>query len=166
MSGYPTRLLRSTFGPTLEDEYPVQNPRTQIPATAFNAAFHALAGLNLSSIARAVVVASYVAPTLTTLYQAEAWNSNESQAHPVLARAGVGDYTLTFAASYLDEQGISVPTALLCAKASAHPVVAVWADVVLAVAYLDASNPLIVHVKTFTHASGAAVDCPFVLEVG
>lgn len=166
MSGYPTRIVRSSLGPTLEDEYPVQNPRTQIPAAAFNAAFHALAGLNLSCIARAVVVASYVAPTLTTLYQAEAWNPEGGQAHPVLARAGVGDYTLTFAASYLDEEGVAVPTALMAPKASAHPVIAAWGDVAIAAAYIDASNPLIVHVKIFDAATGNPLDAPFALEVG
>lgn len=166
MPGYPVRLLRSTFGPALEDEYPVQNPTTQIPASAFNAAFHVLAGLNLSSIARAVVVASYVGSTLTVLYQAEAWNPEGGQAHPVLARGGTGDYTLTFAASYLDEQGNAVPTALMAPKASAHPVIAAWGDVAIAAAYIDASNPLIVHVKIFDAATGNPLDAPFVLEVG
>lgn len=166
MSGYPTRIIRSTFGPTLEDEYPVQNPRTQIPATAFNTLFHQLAGLNVSSLTRAVVVAEFTGGVLVTRYQAEAWNPEGGQAHPVLARVGAGDYTLTFAASYLDEQGIVVPTALTAPKASAHPVVAAWGDVAIAGAYLDAVNPLVVHVKIFDAATGNPLDAPFVLEVG
>jgi len=166
MSGYPTRLLRSTFGPTLEDQYPVKNPRTQIPAKTFNAAFHVLAGLNLSCLARAVVVAEYTGGSLVTQYQAEAWNPNESQAHPVLARVGAGDYTLTFAASYLDEQGVSVPTALMAPRAIAFPAIAAWGDVVIAAAYIDGSNPLVVHVKLFAASTGTAVDAPFFLEVG
>jgi hypothetical protein len=163
MSGWPSRIIRSLLGPVLVDDYAAENPDTDIPAAAFNTAFHQLAGLNVM-LPRAGVVASY-SGTLTVIYQSEAWNADGAQVHPVLARSGTGLYTLTFAATYLDELGASVATSIVFARAGAMRVLTSYADRVNAYAWIDGSNPLIVHVSLFD-ASGSAIDAPFWLEVG
>lgn len=159
MSGFPSRIQRSDLGPAFVDAYPVENPETDIGARAFNAAFHQVAGMNLVS-PRAIVVAEYSGGALSVQYQAEAWNPNSDQAHPVLSRTGTGAYSLTFAASYADESGVQIPTTLYFAKASAMS-----QSLVFALARINPANSLQVILETQL-ADTTPVDVPFVLEVG
>lgn len=166
MSGFPLRISRDTFGPTLVDAWPVENPETHIPAVAFNLVFHQLAGMNAAHPVRYVLVAEYDGiSAMTTLYQAEAWNPNNDQAHPVLARSGTGVYTVTFAASYLDELGAAVGTQLLFASARSLAPVVAYVDRLEAYAWVDLADPLVVNVTTWESATGLAADARFVLEV-
>jgi len=166
MSGFPLRVSRDTFGPTLRDLYPVENPESDISAQAFNLLFHQVGGLNVSNVTRAVVVAEYDGvSTMRVAYQAEAWNPNGEQAHPVVARTGTGVYTVTFASSYLDESGASVTTQLPWARAMSLAAVATYAARREAYAWVDTTNPLVVNVTTWNPATGLAADAKFLLEV-
>jgi hypothetical protein len=167
MSGWPSRVIRSLFGPELEDDYPVQNPLTDIPAAAHNLGFHQIAGLNVALLPRAVVVAEWTGGALQIYYQAEAWNASESQAHPVLARTGAGTYTLTFASTYLDKDANPVATALVHAKGAAENVVAAAADLHFVRAWIDTVNPLVVNIQIWQYGAPWALhDCRFSVEVG
>lgn len=115
---FPLRPLRSAFGPKLENAYPVENSNTQIGDGSFNAAFWALAGLGLV-LPRVVVVAKWTGSSFTIFHQAEAWNPDGAQAHPVLARSATGRYSYTFASTYLDEDGVAQDTVLRAARCTA-----------------------------------------------
>jgi hypothetical protein len=106
---FPKRPLRSSFGPKLRNAYPVENPAIDVGDVAFNGMFSTVAGLGLIS-ARSIVIANYTGGAFVIGYQAEAWNQELSQAHPVLARSGAGLYSYTFASTYLDEDGVAVAT--------------------------------------------------------
>lgn len=113
--GFPRRPLRSAFGPKLTNAYPVEHPETQVGAQSFNPDFWQTAGMGLI-VPRAIVIAKWNGSAFDIYHQAEAWNPNGDQAHPVLARTGAGLFTYTFAASYLDEDGNEVPTDIRAAR--------------------------------------------------
>lgn len=165
MSGFPLRLSRDSLGPTLRDNYAADNPETDIPARAFNALFWQVAGMNAVHPVRAAAVVEYAGSVLSTIYQAEAWNPNNDVAHPVIARTGTGVYTVTFASTYLDETGASVPTTLLYARAKFIGDMSAWANRREAHAWIDGTNPLIVNVTTWDTATGLAADAKFLVEV-
>jgi hypothetical protein len=163
MSSFPTRFLRSLLGPKFVDTIPVENPETDIGARQFNAAFHAIAGMNLV-VPRAVVIATYTGGAFSIAHQAEAWNPEGSQARPTLARGAAGEYTYTFAASYADQEGASVATALTAARVTCHRDLSSYSQRIVGHAWRDAVNPLVVNVRIWD-AAGAGADHPFWLEV-
>ena len=163
---FPKRLLRSSFGPKLINNYPVENPSGEVGDMAFNAAFSAIAGM--SQVApRACCVALYTGGVFAVSYQAEAWNAEGDQARPVLARSGAGLYSYTFAASYLDEDGIAVPTDIEAARISC-PSDSSGAALAEGFAWLNPSNPLQVLMRVGTRTTAGAFtngDVRFWLEV-
>lgn len=144
------------------------NPETDVPALAFNTLFHQVAGINVSSIARAFVAAHWSSPNLVVDYQAEAWNHKGAQAHPVLARTSTGVYTLTFAATYLDENDVAVPTSIMAPRCGVNKMMSALTDIVASACWIDPSNPLLVHIWTWQPGGGGGTpeDCPFWVEVG
>jgi hypothetical protein len=167
---FPTRVTRSALGPRFRDVYPVENPETDVGAEQFNAAFDQLAGLNVVA-PRVALIATWNGSAFDVRHQAEAWNPDGGQAHPALARAGVGRYTYTFAASYLDADGNTVATSLLACRLSVFGVPAAdasstdpYASRRTPMAWVDPGNPLVVKIAIFSSA-GAVVDEPFWLEV-
>lgn len=163
MSGFPSRFNRGHLGPKFRNANPVENPESQIGDAQFNAAFWQTAGMNLI-VPRVALIAQYVGSSFVVAAQEEAWNPDLSQAHPVLARASAGVYSYTFAASYLDEDGVAQPTVLRAPRLSCHKVLAAFADRVDAHAFIDAGNPLVLQLRLWLSASGTAVDEPFWLE--
>jgi len=161
--GFPSRLKRSDFGPQLRNTYPVENPETDVPDVALNAAFWQTAGANLI-VPRAVLIAEWTGAAFTVLHQAEAWNPNLDQAHPVLARDGAGDYNYTFAADYLNEEGEEIPTVLIAARAS--PVAEVTGGTIARFgdAWVDGTNPLKIVFRLYDLTSTLR-DARFWLEV-
>src|SRR5690606_33961084 len=141
--GFPKRFTRDELGPELVNAYPVENVETDVGEDTFNAAFHQLAGMNLI-VPRATLVAEWTGAAINVLHQEEAWNAKREQAHPVAARAAAGHYTYTFAASYLDESGVALPTVLAVARVQVAGT-GVFADRAAVEAYVDGSNPLVVH---------------------
>lgn len=161
--GFPRRFTRDALGPTLRNTYPVENPETDIGAEeTFNPVFHQITGMNLV-VPRAALVAEWGGASFTLWHQEEAWNPKRSQAHPVLARTGAGLYTYTFAATYLDENGVAIPTALVAARA--------WAvgydelgNRCNAWAVINGANPLQVDIR-LENTSAVLKDPRFWLEV-
>jgi hypothetical protein len=164
MFGFPTRLIRSIFGPKLRDEHPVENPETQIPARAFNALFHQVAGMNLAMAVRATLIAAWDMDHFEIAYQEEAWNSNRDQARPELTRVTTGRYSYKFASTYKDEDGNDVPTDLVQPRVSTYKYMTSWNDRLFAYAWKDPADPLRVQVAIYDK-DGTLVDEPFWLEV-
>jgi hypothetical protein len=165
MSGFPARFARSALGPTFVDAYPVENPEQDIGATQANLAAWQLAGLN-GCAPRALLAAYWDSGTSAFVIasQAEAWNSDGAQSHPALARAAAGDYTYTFASTYLDELGASVSPALVGAVLAPARVLTAFADRIITAAWIDPTAPLVVELRQW-NAAGSATDHPFVLLV-
>lgn len=157
---FPNRPRRSTFGPTLEDAYPVENTKQQIGAGTFNPAFWTAAG-GAQILPRASLIASYNGSVFVYSWQSEAWNPDGDQAHPVLTRQSTGLYRYTFASTYKDETGSDVPIVLYGARCSAglgsgnkiYP----WA-------WPNAVTPLQVDID-LRDSGGTVRDAPFWLEV-
>lgn len=153
MAGFPARISRLALG---EDMDPTEeiNPRTDIGGARFNLDWWQLAGMNLTASRARVVVAA----DGSRVAAAEAWNPNQDGSlHPTVVRNGVGDYTVTFASSALDETGASVAIGLGSARASAQSTT--LGDT--AVAKVQ-SNGHVVDVKTGSGTTPA--DLPFELE--
>lgn len=164
MSGFPSRFLRSFLGPKLIDDRPVERPQAEVGAGALNPAFHQLAGMNLVA-PRVALIAFYTGAVQTIVQQAEAWNPENAQAHPTLARSAAGAYTYTFAASYLDEDGVAVPTVLAAPRVTCHrDLSGGFANRIEAKAWKDSVNPLVINVRLWD-TGGTGVDHPFWLEV-
>jgi len=103
MSGFPNYPSRDAFGPTMDLTREI-NPRRDIGGQRFNLTWWQLAGCGLM-VPRAWVL---VAANGTRIASAESWNPNqESSLHPTTAKIGTGAYTITFAASAPDEEGVT-----------------------------------------------------------
>lgn len=163
MSGFPSRLLRSMLGPRLRDRRPVENPETEIPASAFEALFRQVCGLNLGA-ARVQLIAHYTGGVFQIRHQSEAWAPDNDQAHPVLERGSAGMYTYTFASQYKDGEGRDVITELFAARATWLGVAETVGARGSAHAWVHPNDPLVIHIRTFDDA-GDPSDEPFWLEV-
>jgi hypothetical protein len=161
--GFPTRVTRDALGPKLEDAYPVEHPTQEVGARTFNADFWQVAGMNLI-VPRAVLIASWNGSAFDLHHQAEAWNPNGQQGRPTLARVGAGDYTYEFASTYADEDGTQQTLTLVAARVNDCKVLANFAARLESRAWLDGSNPLLVHVKLWD-TGGSGADARFWLEV-
>ena len=163
MSGFPSRFLRSLLGPKFVNTNPAENPETDVGAQQFNAAFHQVAGMNLV-VPRVALIASYSGGGFVYSHQAEAWNPENAQAHPVLARSAAGVYTYTFASTYKDEDGTDVATVILAPRVSCHrDLSGGFANRIEARSWKDGSNPLIIQIRLWD-TGGTGVDHPFWLE--
>ena len=103
--GFPLRPSRSSFGPEMADRVPIKNPRQQVPASAINALFWQVAGCGLLVPLARVVVTDINAVAVAAHW--EAWNPDGSLGAPTVERINTGDYAVTYASSYLDEDGAS-----------------------------------------------------------
>lgn len=162
MSGFPSRFVRSHLGPKFVNTAPIEKPESQVGDAQFNAAFWQVAGMNLV-LPRVALIAHYTGGQFVYGHQAEAWNAENAQLHPALARTGAGAYTYTFAANYLDEDGVAVATVLRAPRLSCHKVLTAFADRIDAHAWVDNGNPLVLQLRLWNQA-GAGVDEPFWLE--
>jgi hypothetical protein len=167
---FPKRILRSALGPKLANNYPVENPTSDVGAETLNPAFAALAGLSLLS-SRATFIGRWAGTgqNFAISEQEEAWNDDHDQAHPTPSRTSTGLYSYLFAATYLDEDGVAVPTVLTGARATAGYLAFSGTTVNEAFAWIDPANPLNVLVQTATRTLSTGVsalaDLPFWLEV-
>lgn len=163
--GWPLRIVRALL-PTMDELIPKEHPEQDVGGGDFNLDWWQLAGANLV-IPRAVLAAKYNTGTSAFVksYQEEAWNVNSALAHPTLARAGAGEYSYTFAATYPDKDGNLVATVLGEPDVRATKVLAVYADRVDAYAWIDAGDPLVIQVRLFNAAGAGVDDVPFLLKV-
>ena len=107
MAGFPHRIARSSFGPTIVDKFPVVNPKHDIGEAAFNLLFWQTAGMNTSA-ARAMlqVHVDGGAGTAETVYQGFAWDPNGTLPKLAWNRSAAGVYTFSLPQSqYEDERG-------------------------------------------------------------
>ncbi len=167
MPGYPTRVIRSSFGPRRVNPRPVEHPESEVGAEHYNPAFHQIAGLNLATVGRASVIAEWDSGSAQFVigHQEEAWNSERDQARPLLERTAAGSYTYTFASTYKDEDGTDVATELKGVRVTAQKVLTAFADRIDAYAWIDSGDPLKIQIRLYD-AAGAGEDAPFWLEVG
>jgi hypothetical protein len=120
MAGFLLRSLLQSFGSRLRDARPIENPEIEYGAARINRNEGITAAASLL-LPRVVLIAEWVAATSSfrILHQEEAWNADHQQAHPVLTRSTDGAYVYTFAATYLDSDGVAVPTDLVSARCTA-----------------------------------------------
>jgi len=163
--GFPTRITRSALGPKFRDTIPVENPETDVGAQQLEQVFQQVVGANLI-VPRVVVIATYSGGAFQYSHRAEAWNPDGAQAHPELAWVSAGNYTLTFAASYLDENAVAVPTVLLAPRISSHRDLnsVGFAGRVESRAWIRSNAPLVVQIRMWD-TGGTGIDQPFWLEV-
>lgn len=163
MSGFPRRFVRSVLGPKFVNTAPVENPESDIGDAQFNAAFHQLAGMNLT-VPRVSLIAFYTGSQFVVSHQAEAWNPESAQTRPALARAAAGSYIYTFAPTYKDEDGVDIATSIFAPRVSSHrDLSGGFANRIEARAWMDAANPLQIQIRLWD-AGGTGVDQPFWLE--
>jgi len=118
MAGFPNRPSRTAYGPTREDERPVQNPKRELSAEDMNINFWQIAGMGLTAPRAVIGVDSLGTPVNPNFYQGLAWDPRQQLPDIVVTRNGTGDYTAVFQATYADEQDVQISTALLAGKAS------------------------------------------------
>ncbi len=106
MPGFPNRIRRSSLGPSdLIDTWPVTDERKAIPANTYKLAWWQLAGVNLTAY-RATFGVRMSAGTLTTFYQAIAFDPNGALPLISWVHTATGVYTYSLPSSeYPDEQG-------------------------------------------------------------
>lgn len=115
--GFPNRPTRSALGPTREDERPVQNAKRELSAADMNLNFQQVTGMGLVVARVAIGVDSLGTPVTPNFYQGLAWDPQQTLPDIVVTRNGVGDYTAVFQATYPDETGTQIATALKMGQA-------------------------------------------------
>lgn len=152
---FPIRILRSSLGPALQNLRPIRSPKYELGAERINDLEHTAIGCGLV-VCRAYAIARYTG-TWGIYDRAEAWNTDGSQTRPSLAQVGVGNYTWTFAESYLDGSGVAQTLLLIGARATAEHETTVYANRIESRAWVDRSNPRLVQMR-FWDASGTLTD--------
>lgn len=163
---FPKRYTRDALGPKLRNQYPVENPETDVDAAALNALFWSATGAQLM-VPRASLVAEWDggSSAFTVFHQEEAWNPSRDQLHPELERDDPGTYHYTFAPTYLDEDGTEVSTVLIAADAKVVLQPGLPGAIYDALAYIDGTDPLVIRVSVFDRVTFDPADVRFWLEV-
>lgn len=167
MSSFPTRVIRSFFGPMKhKDDRPVERPENEFGAEHLDRLLAQSCGMN-QVIQRAVLAAEWNAgqSDFDIRYQGQTWNPERSIAHPVIARSATGVYTWTFAESYADMDGNDINPSILMPRISTAKVLTAFSDRVESDAWRDASDSKIIHIRIWRESTGAAEDAPFWVEV-
>lgn len=115
MSGFPTRIARSSLGPTLEDKWPVVNPKHDIGASQLNLLFHQTSGMNVTSARGLLFVdVDSTAGTATTIYQGISWDPEGLLPKILWTRTGPGIYAWSLPlTSYPDEAGNDITVEII-----------------------------------------------------
>jgi len=126
MSGFPVRSSRSDFGPKPVNTRPVRDPERDLDASIGHLLFHQVAGASAAG-ARAWLATDIVAgPDVAIAARGESWNPDDIQTSPytppIVARSGVGVYTVDYQAEYPDENGDLQPLVIGARFADAIPV--------------------------------------------
>ena len=120
MSGFPLRHYLQSFGSRLRDARPIEHPEFEVNAQRLNLGESISAASSLL-LPRVNLIAQWntANSAFQIFHQSEAWNVRNEQPHPTLAQITDGAYSYTFASSYLDNDGVSVPTLLTAARLTA-----------------------------------------------
>lgn len=105
MSGFPNRPSRAAFGPTYEDEIPVQDPKRELGADTVNLSMWQVAGAG-RTLPMALVL--YDPNTESILYQTLAFDPRQELGDISIVRDNAGQYTMTFEATYQDQRGSDI----------------------------------------------------------
>lgn len=118
MPGFPTRTTRAAFGPTKRNlSAGLMSPEYYQGASEIELSHWQVSGMSLA-VCRAWALVTWDGATSMSLTSSgEAWDPR-AEAVPTVARTSAGVYTVTYAASYNDETGTAVSTALLAASAT------------------------------------------------
>jgi hypothetical protein len=112
MAGFPGRPDRTEFGPTYEDEFPVENPKRELGQSVINLNMWQLAGAGLVS-PKVVITATVSGSVVTVTNQLLAWDPSQALTNISFAYNSAGNYTPTFLSQYPDEDGNDVSTGLI-----------------------------------------------------
>jgi len=155
MPGFPTRTTRAAFGPTkINATTGLVDPSRYQGANEVNLDYWQTAGMSLA-VCRAWALVTWDGATAVSLTASgEAWDP-KAQYVPTVARASAGVYTVTYAATYLDETDAAVSTAILAASATPQSSSARHATCTI-------SSSRIVNVFVFD-AAGSAADASFLV---
>lgn len=151
--GYPSRISRTALGPIYEDRRPVKDPTREVGRTWVNLVSWQVAGGSVVGPLAKVFVES----DGETRWASEAWDPNGDSA-PTTTRVSPGVYQVVYAASYPDDEGTLITTALK--GAAAFPQTTSDRRAVA----LVAGDGRTIDV-TVRDDAGAVIDCPFLLEV-
>ncbi len=161
MSGFPNRPAGPAFGPTRENEEPVQNPKRELDAADMNLNFWQVAGMGLVS-PRVTLIAtgSDVADPLPTPhpYQGIAWDPKQLLPDLVVTHPGPGVYQIVFQATYPDQDGVAVATSLKGGICTPQGTAILNATV-------DLANPLTVDITIFANDGTTPTDADFLLQL-
>ena len=156
MSGFPGRMGRLALGPlTLRARRATKYPDAELDPTVVELLFWQVGAVsNVAHQAGCVVTgAGDIVRAWATWAGVTA-----ALAEPTVERAGAGRYTATYAASYLDQTGASIVTALVAAKVTPQTLTK-----------LDVSQIVEPDGRTVTiqidNLAGAPTDADFLLEV-
>ena len=109
--GWPSRSNRDAYGPTMEEEYPVVNPKRELSAATINLAWWQLAGLG--RIAPKVLIKGEVAAgVVTNVYQGLSFDPQGALPSLPFVYEGRGVYSFAFDEEYPDENGVDRPLGL------------------------------------------------------
>jgi len=116
MSGFPNRPTRNDFGPTYENERPVQDPKREVGEDIYNLNFWQVAGLGLVA-PKVIIVATVAGSVVTTVNQFLAFDPSRSLSALTWTYEGVGHYSFDFQSQYPDEVGNNVNLSLVAGGA-------------------------------------------------
>lgn len=155
MAGFPARTSHRALGGNRSDAMRVTNPQKQVAAAVFNAIQWQVAGMNRTAPLVTLTIESDGARASGT----EVWNDQDDEALRVtITHDSTGEYQITAAASYPDENGTLQPVEFHGAIATVHGATSVRPPQIT----LDSPNQITVY--TFD-ASGAAADQAFTLDI-
>lgn len=113
MPGFPTRPSRLAFGPLVySNRFAPQEPNKEVDAKIFNLDYWQVAGCGVMSWRTFAAISVDGAGAVSLSASAEAWDS-EAAVVPALSKEAVGHYRLTYDATYPDEVGAAIATALI-----------------------------------------------------
>lgn len=112
MSGFPTRPNRPAFGPTYQDARRVDDPSKQMSAQVFNLGYWQLAGCGIVVPMGKALASGSLGVSVVTVVQRFAFDPLGQLSPIVWTRTGVGVFTCQLAATYANELGAPITTAL------------------------------------------------------
>lgn len=158
MAGFPDRPDRDAFGPTYENERPVENPKRELGEDVVNLNMWQVAGMG--GVSPKVVIAALVpgGGPITVSNQRLAWDPNQGVANITINYIGAGQYTFAFASTYPDENGISQSTDLIGGVAAPNSLLNVNG-----VLYMSSGYQGII--KLFDADAGTPIDAHFTMII-
>ena len=111
MSGFPTRPTRAAFGPTRKDDGVAPDDARYYGAGHINLDLWQGAGMGIV-VPRAVAFINLNGAAPALAWDTKAWDPNLVAAAPVFSRQAQGQFRLLYLATYPDETGAAMATAL------------------------------------------------------